>query len=118
MPHIGEGEPRVRIKLACFFTPNDSPDHAGVSFSIFRHSSLAREGRQSAKQRQSIRPRAYAPGNQLYREAIPRQQDRHEQQQKASRGIPAFLYRSSGIKTVQEEARQMHVAAREEFERQ
>jgi ATP-dependent RNA helicase RhlE len=89
-----------------------------LSIPMTDHSSLARQARQSAKQSRSIRPSAYALGNQRYREAIPRQQDRHEQRRNAPRGLPAFLYRSSGIKTAQEEGRQMHVTATEEFERQ
>jgi ATP-dependent RNA helicase RhlE len=80
--------------------------------------SIPMTDRQSARQSRSIQPSAYALGNKRSREAIPRQQDRHEQQRKAPRGLPAFLYRNSGIKTVREEAHQMHVMSSEEFERQ
>jgi superfamily II DNA/RNA helicase len=89
-----------------------------LSIPMTDHSSLARQARQSTKQSHSILPSAYALGNPRYREAIPPQQDRHEQRRNAPRGLPAFLYRSSGIRTAQEEGRQMHVTATEEFERQ
>jgi superfamily II DNA/RNA helicase len=57
-------------------------------------SSLAQQARRAAKQSRSMRPPDNVLGRQRQREDIPRQQDAHEKQQKAPRGLPAFLHRN------------------------
>ena len=75
------------------------------------HSSLVRQARQSAKQSRSMRPPDNVLGKQRQREDIPRHQDEYEKQQKAPRGLPAFLLRNGRIKTVQEKANPMRLTA-------
>ncbi len=61
---------------------------------------LTRQARQSDNQSRAARPPAHAPGKQRRRGARARQQDRQEQHRKAAQGLPAFLFRNVGERTV------------------
>ena len=75
-----------------------------------------RQARRSAEQSRSTRPPDHAFGNPRYREDKPRHQDRHEQQRKAPRGLPAFLHRKGGIKTLQRETNAIRLRTNGQFE--
>jgi superfamily II DNA/RNA helicase len=81
------------------------------------HPSITQQARQSAKHSHSMRPSAHALGDQRYREDKPRHQDRHEQKRKAPRGLPAFLHRNEGIKTLQKKSNPIPLTASGQFQR-
>ena len=88
-----------------------------MSIPAIDHPSLTQRARQSARPSHSMRPSAHALGNQRYREDKPRHQDRHEQQRKVPRRLPAFLHHNEGIKTLEKKANPIRLRANGQFER-
>ena len=79
------------------------------------HPSLTRRARQSTEQSRSTQPPDHAFGKPRHREDKPRHQ--HQQERKAPRGLPAFLHRNEGIKTLQKKANPICLRANGQFER-
>jgi ATP-dependent RNA helicase RhlE len=88
-----------------------------MSIPAIDHPSLSQRALQSAEHSHSMRPSAHALGNRRYRADKPRHPDRHEQQRKAPRGLPAFLHRNKGIKALQKKANPIPLRVNGQFER-
>jgi ATP-dependent RNA helicase RhlE len=88
-----------------------------MSIPVTDRSSAIRQAPRSARHKRSTPPSAHARGQRGHRQDTASRQDPQQPHRKPASRLPAFLYRTSGIKIVQENSDSMRLAANKQCER-